>query len=119
MSSDNDSPPFDEARAAAIVGKYVLVGITYHDHKDRFLEQRQFHGDIVSADPQDGFAIALRGKQAGETFWLPPDLQPFQPAKPGEYRLRSTGEVIADPDLLCTWTVKKRKPPWWRFWRRR
>ncbi|MBN7463153.1 hypothetical protein I3U64_23750, partial [Mycobacteroides abscessus subsp. abscessus] len=43
-----------------------------------------------------------------ETFTLPPAPESFSPAAPGEYRLRSTGEVITDPDYLATWTVDGR-----------
>ncbi|GAB5895435.1 hypothetical protein [Mycolicibacterium mageritense] len=41
----------------------------------------------------------------GETFTLPPAPESFSPAPPGEYRLRSTGEVVTDPDYLATRTV--------------
>jgi len=100
-------PPFDERRAAALVGKYVLIGLTYHDADGRFLEQRQIHGMIVGADAQHGIEVELKGASSGETYRLPPDLRPLQPAAPGEYRLRATGEVVIDPDLLCTWSVTK------------
>jgi len=83
-------PPFDERRAAALVGKYVLIGLTYHDADGRFLEQRQIHGMIVGADAQHGIEVELKGASSGET-----------------YRLRATGEVVIDPDLLCTWSVTK------------
>jgi len=36
---------------------------------------------------------------------LPPEPEAYEPAPPGEYRLRSTGEVVVDPDYLTTWTV--------------
>jgi hypothetical protein len=29
----------------------------------------------------------------------------FQPANSGEYRLRSTDEIIKDPDVLATWPI--------------
>jgi hypothetical protein len=41
----------------------------------------------------------------GEVYRLPPDLRPVTDAAPGEYRLRSTGEVIVDPDVTITWTI--------------
>jgi hypothetical protein len=103
-------PPFDQVKASALIGKYVLIGLTYLDHRDNLIEQKQMHGRIMSADERQGFAVALEGKRKGETFWLPPDLRPFQEAKPGEYRLRSTGEVVVDPDLLATWTVNNPPP---------
>ena len=40
-----------------------------------------------------------------ETYTLPPDLRNYEPAAPGEYRLRSTGEVVADPDFISNWTI--------------
>ena len=42
---------------------------------------------------------------SGEEEWLPPHLEAYQEAAEGEYRLRSTGEVVVDPDWLCTWTI--------------
>ncbi|WP_168076173.1 hypothetical protein [Caulobacter sp. SSI4214] len=104
--TDSDGPPaWDESLAAYAPGKYVVIGITYLDAAGEFLEQTQMHGLIQSADPRDGFAVALEGDRAGEVYWLPPDPRGFQPADPGEYRLRGTGEVIVDPDLLSTWTI--------------
>ena len=100
-------PPFDDRRAAALIGKYVLIGLTYHDADGQLLEQRQMHGTIVAADAQHGIDVELKGVGYGETYRLPPDLRPLQPAPPGEYRLRSTGEVVTDPDLTCSWSVTK------------
>lgn len=36
---------------------------------------------------------------------LPPTLEPFAKAEPGDYTMRETGEVVSNPDLLCTWTI--------------
>jgi hypothetical protein len=46
----------------------------------------------------------------GEEFSLPPDLNSLIPARPGTYRMRSTGEVIDDPDYLSTWTINVPPP---------
>ena len=41
-------------------------------------------------------------------YWnLPPDPSLIQPAPPGEYRMRSTGEVITNPDFITTWMSVK------------
>jgi hypothetical protein len=87
-----------------MVGKYVLVGITYVDAADRPVEQRQFHGVIESANERDGFAIRVDDRTVE---WLPPHVAAFENAAAGEYRLRSTGEVVTDPDLLSTWIVQR------------
>ena len=39
----------------------------------------------------------------GSVYWLPPDTQSTYPAPPGSYRLRSTGEIVENPDYLSTW----------------
>ena len=88
-----------------IIGKTILVGLTYYSKDDEFLEQKQFFGTIVTANVNNGITIQKTG--VDEQFSLPPDLRSFSVAAPGEYRLRSTGEVISDPDLLTTWTIHK------------
>jgi hypothetical protein len=100
-------PPFDERRARALVGKSVLIGLTFHDAGRRVVEQRQLHGTIVAVDAVRGIDVQLLGAGQGETYTLPPDLRPFTPAASGEYRLRSTGEVVVDPDFVCTWSVTR------------
>ncbi len=35
-------------------------------------------------------------------MWLPPALEHYEPADLGEYRLRSTGHVVSNPDYLAT-----------------
>jgi hypothetical protein len=108
MGEENDKngrPPFDADRAASFVGKYVLVFLEYYDHEENFIEKKQVHGTIVSADGHKGFVIKLHGKSEGEYFYLPPDLRPFRDASPGEYRLHSTNEIVRDPDLLCYWDI--------------
>jgi hypothetical protein len=97
-------PPFWRDKADHLVGKYVLVGKTYTDQQDNVLEQTQFHGEIEVADERRG--LAVRRRDSGELEWLPPDLRAWKRADPGEYRLRSTGEVVVDPDYL-TWTTRR------------
>lgn len=101
---DADDPPFDAALAESLLGKHVLVGITYVDQADHPTGTRQLHGHIVRIDPREGVVILVYG--TSEEFALPPDFGAFQVASPGEYRLRSTGEVVRDPDFTCTWTLK-------------
>src|SRR5262249_37480754 len=108
--AESGRPPFDEARAQQSVGKYILIGLTYRDDGGNVGEQQQLHGRIVSAAARRGFGAQLAGRRSGETYCLPPDMRSFQTAPPGEYRLRSTGEVIEDPDLLATWIVDRPAP---------
>lgn len=91
---------FDE-----LIGKVLLIGLTYYAKDGEFIEQKQLWGTVTRAD-MNGIVIK---KSNGDTFILPPDLSSFSKAAPGIYRLRSTGEVIEDPDYLTTWTVNKHK----------
>ena len=104
---DNSRPPWDSALALSLVAKRVLIGINYCDDNDNLLEQKQVYGTIIKADAKEGFAIRLEGQKEGELFWLPPDIRAFQDAQPGEYRLRSTGEIVVDPDLITSWTINR------------
>jgi hypothetical protein len=105
-TGDSAPPDFDQELADTYVGKYILVGVTYFDHFGKEVEQLQMHGVIESAS-RDGVKIALRGTRQGESWVMPPMLESISAANPGSYRLRTTGEVIEDPDLLATWSVAK------------
>jgi hypothetical protein len=81
-------PEFDEAVAESLIGQYVLAGITELERDSgKVLRERQLHGVIMSADSQRG--VLVRNPNTEEVFTLPPITNHFQPASPGEYRLRS------------------------------
>jgi hypothetical protein len=91
------------------IGKYILVGITYVDHKGCETLRQQFHGLIESADKNAGIRIALKGVNEGQSYTMPPDQKSIKPAKPGVYILRMSGEKIR-PDLVSTWTIEELDP---------
>lgn len=100
---DDGRPSLNVERAQFAVGKRVLIGLTMLSESDEPVEQRQFVGTLRRIDPVAGLELT-RGD--GSTYWLPPDVRPLEEAPPGEYRLRSTGELVVDPDYTCTWTVE-------------
>jgi hypothetical protein len=100
-----DSPDVDRD-PYSLIGKYVLVGITRIDAAGSLLEEGERHGRITSVDDHAGIKVTLSD---GEILTLPPNPDAFRDAKPGIYRLRSTGEEIVDPDLTTVWTI--REPP--------
>jgi hypothetical protein len=107
MPSDAAAPPpFDEDLAASYVGKYILVGLTFLDPYGRESRRQQLHGVIRSASTE-GVLIELRGAHAGQNWNMPPALDAIRPAEPGRYTLHETEEVIDDPDLLASWTIRK------------
>ena len=102
-------PSFDEEVATGYIGKYILVGVTVQDHEGNVIRHEQVHGTVRAATSR-GITIALRGVRDGDTWNMPPDLRSIMPADPGTYTLRSTKEVVVDPDLLANWTVTRPAP---------
>lgn len=94
---------WDTVLAARLDGALVLVGITYDDPAGAW--QEQYFGTVISVDPGQGVTLRLEGKRRGEVRTLPPDLSAFEPAAPGSYRLKSTGETVNDPDYVTSWTI--------------
>jgi len=98
----------DQDMVASYIGKHVLIGMTYLDNDESVIEQQQFHGIIDRINEQEGIVVRLQS--SNEEYRMPPDLNALHVAPKGEYRLRGTGEIVVDPDLLTTWTVTKPKP---------
>ena len=96
--------------AVWLIGKVALVGMTKlaSDGKT-VIAQQQFHGVIEACDAATGIRIACKGVGDIENIMLPPTTKPFLDAKAGEYRLRSTGEIIRNPDVTASWTITEPK----------
>ena len=103
QSSTGSQANFDEGAAQSLIGKRVLVGLTRCNQAGDVVGYEQFHGAIVRVSASEGIIVQVHN--SGEERWLPPDLSRLEAASPGSYRLKSTGEVVVDPDLLSTWTV--------------
>ncbi len=95
-----------EVTFSDLIGKIMLIGMTYYTHDDQFIEQKQFWGKVVEIRED----VILVQQKNGENISLPPDLRSVKIAPPGTYRLRSTGETIENPDYLSTWIVHEPEP---------
>ena len=86
-----------------LIGKVLLVNITYYTNDNELIGQKQFYGTVTEANET---VIAMKQKDS-TVFNLPPDLSSTKRARPGEYKLLSTGEVVTNPDFLASWNVIK------------
>lgn len=86
-----------------LLGKVLLVGITFYTQDNEYIEQKQYHGIVTEANDR----ILRMRIGDGSEITLPPDLSSTKRAHRGEYKLRSTGEVVVDPDFLATWNLFK------------
>jgi len=86
-----------------MLGRLLLVGITYLNENGGVDEQIQFAGTVLAVEP----LVSIDRGQGRDPFTLPPEEDAFEPAPPGDYCLRATGEVVVDPDFMTTWTVHK------------
>jgi hypothetical protein len=92
-----------------LIGKTVLLGLTFTDADGQLREQTQRHGVIEVADDEQGVGIRLVAPGQPwdrELYWVPPDLNAFAEAAPGSYKLRATGETVVDPDFTSTWEIR-------------
>ncbi|MGH6951154.1 MAG: hypothetical protein ACREH4_09790 [Vitreimonas sp.] len=97
-------PLWDDEIAETMVGATILVGVIHLRADGSERDRVQMHG-VIDQVTKSGVTIRLEGERAGETYSLPPDLNAFEPAAPGAYRLHSTGEVIEDPDYTTSWSI--------------
>jgi len=109
MSESNveKRPIWDVALASQLPCKLLLVGIAYIDSKGELIEQQQFFGRVKSANESRGILLDLEGRRQGEQYNLPPDMRGIFEANPGKYTLRSTGEVVSDPDFTVTFSLRE------------
>lgn len=98
---DKQVSNYDETFAKSLIGKYVLVGYTHKKDDGTVVKYEQEHGVIIRVNEQEG--IVIKPPKEKYTFTLPPDFRSLKVAKPGEYTLKSNGEVIKNPDYLCYW----------------
>jgi hypothetical protein len=88
------------ADLSQMLGKTLLVGITYLDSEQRVTRKVQFAGTVVEVEP----LVTIDRGESG-LFTLPPGEDAYFVARSGEYRLRETGEVIVNPGFVTTWAV--------------
>ena len=98
---------FSRSAAADLIGKSIIVGITYETPAHRPVRQEHYHGTITRLSLEEGIVVRT---PSGTEKTLPPDLRSVLGTKPGAYRLRSTGEVVTNAELQTSWTQEMSWP---------
>ncbi|MGN6058230.1 MAG: hypothetical protein ACTHOI_06565 [Sphingomicrobium sp.] len=93
---------------AQLDGARILVGVT-REHRSGDVSQEQFWG-ISRIEDQGDVCLVVVECSDGKIREYPFDNRTLAKAAPGEYRLRSTGEIVNDPDFLMTWIVTEGQP---------
>ncbi len=89
----------------SLLNKTVLIGVTHLRSVDGEVEvitQEQKFGTISDWNLNVGIEVTLN---SGEVLNLPPDASLLQPSDFSEFHLRSTGEIIHNPDFVTIWNV--------------
>jgi hypothetical protein len=86
-------------------GKRLLVGVT-RERPAGDSTQEQFAGTARIEDRGE-YCLVVIDCSDGESREYPFDVRTLEMAPPGEYRLRSTGEIVTNPDFLMTWIVNE------------
>lgn len=103
LNSLKPEPDYTEEELQALIGKRLLVGITHYNSENTVVSLEQFHGVISRIGLNEGIVIKLNGLSEERT--IPPDFSCLEMARPGQYRLTNSGEVVEDPDYIATWNV--------------
>jgi len=87
----------------SIIGRHILVGLTYLDEDENIKERVQLHGSISSISNN---TITLDRADGKGIFSIPFDGE-LETADPETtYTLESTGEVVKKVDLIVSWTIR-------------
>ena len=94
---------FDPEQAEKMIGKTVLVSLTCMNDFGDLEAFEQFFGPILRIDNEDGLVVK-RG-DTDEEFSIPPDLDHYQIAKPGDYKLAESDTIVSNPDFVVEWDI--------------
>ena len=86
-----------------LIGKTILVRLTYVDEFNNLLEKNIIYGKIVKITSD---TIDIIRSDNHQLFSLPPDMSAIKEAQKGNYFISSTGESVSNPDYLSMWTIQ-------------
>jgi hypothetical protein len=97
----------DDDQARSVLGKRILVRLTYAHASGHVDSVEEFWGVIERVNLNEGLVLRM---PSSEERSLPPDLANLEAAPAGEYPLQGSSEIISNPDFLAAWTVPLQPP---------
>jgi hypothetical protein len=98
---DTDVPAhWDAALAESLIGKTLLMNLTFLDDDGEVVERQQFFGIVIDATEAEGIALDLLGEHDGDTYMLPPQTSAIAAAEPGVTTLEGD-----KPDFVASWII--------------
>lgn len=91
---------WDPAFAQALIGKTLLMNLTFLADEGEVAERQQFFGVVIDANEGEGITLDLLGEHDGDTYTLPPQTSAIQAAEPGVTSLAGD-----KPDFIASWII--------------
>jgi hypothetical protein len=82
-SFDDGRVRFDPDFADRLVGKVVLIGVTYEDFRGNVKGQEQFFGTVKTVDPKFGITLSWVGSALGARTGFHRQRNPLRPLQRG------------------------------------
>ena len=92
---------WDPVFAEALLGKTLLMNLTFLDDDGEVVERQQFFGVVIDATEDEGVVLDLMGEHDGDTYTLPPQTSAIQPAAEGVTSLAGD-----KPDFVVSWIIQ-------------
>jgi len=86
----------------ALIGKLVIIGISFFDSNDDLIDTFQTHGIVEKSDNHE--LLRIRKKDNG-IFQLPFDPDTIQEAPSGKYSEKHSSTIITNPDYMILWSI--------------
>ena len=101
MTDDTDTDAhWDAAFAETLLGKTLLMNLTFLDDDGELVERQQFFGVVIDATEDEGIVLDLLGEHDGDVYTLPPQTSAIQAAEPGVTTLAGD-----KPDFVANWII--------------
>jgi hypothetical protein len=97
---DQGDQHWDAAFAKTLLGKTLLMNLTFLDDDGEVTERQQFFGVVIDATEDEGIVLDLLGEHDGDTYTLPPQTSAIQAAEPGVTSLAGD-----QPDFVANWII--------------